>query len=189
MAPNTRADESGASATLGCFSFYPGKNLGAYGEGGAVVTDDPERSGRFRCFATGAAEERYHHELKGFNYRMEGVQGAVLRVKMAYIEEWTESRRRLATPLRRTSRRARFPHSRTLRPTRRHVYHVYAIRTHDGAELQTFLNERGIAERHPLPDPGPPPDGVRRTRPLSEGTSRWPKLPPTRCSPCRSSRR
>lgn len=142
----------GGIGHLGCFSFYPGKNLGAYGEGGAVTTNDPAMARTVRTLRDWGAEKRYHHDLKGFNYRLEGVQGAVLRVKMAHIERWTEDRRRLA---------ARYdaafadtglvgsPPSADLR----HVYHIYAVRSRRRDALQTFLTERGISTgiHYPIP--------------------------------------
>jgi dTDP-4-amino-4,6-dideoxygalactose transaminase len=143
---------AGSVGDIGCFSFYPGKNLGAYGEGGAVVTNDRNVVRTVSMLRDWGCEERYHHELKGFNYRMEGVQGAVLRVKMAYIEQWTESRRRLAA--RYDEHLRPFGYRTPASPTdRRHVYHVYAIRTAKRDELQPFLHERGIATgiHYPIP--------------------------------------
>lgn len=141
----------GGIGDVGCFSFYPGKNLGAYGEGGAVTTNDPETARRIRMLRDWGAEQKYHHVLKGYNYRMDGIQGAILGVKMNYIEEWTEQRRRLA---------ARYD---TLlcdafcvpQPAsdRRHVYHVYAIRHQQRDQLQRFLAERDIQTgiHYPIP--------------------------------------
>jgi dTDP-4-amino-4,6-dideoxygalactose transaminase len=82
----------GSIGDMGCFSFYPGKNLGAYGEGGAVTTSNTEYARKLRMLRDWGAERRYYHDLKGFNYRLEGIQGAVLGVKMKYIEGWTEDR-------------------------------------------------------------------------------------------------
>jgi dTDP-4-amino-4,6-dideoxygalactose transaminase len=142
----------GSIGHLGCFSFYPGKNLGAYGEAGAVVTDDPAYQRTIAMLRDWGCEERYHHELKGYNYRMEGVQGAVLRVKMAYIEGWTESRRRLAA--RYDEHLGALGYRTPASPADcRHVYHVYAIRTQRRNELQPFLQERGVATgiHYPIP--------------------------------------
>jgi dTDP-4-amino-4,6-dideoxygalactose transaminase len=86
----------GTFGSCGCFSFYPGKNLGAYGEGGAVVTNDDEMARRFRSLRDHAQRERYCHEELGFNYRMDAFQGAVLSIKLKRLEDWTASRRRLA---------------------------------------------------------------------------------------------
>jgi dTDP-4-amino-4,6-dideoxygalactose transaminase len=143
---------AGSMGVAGCFSFYPGKNLGAYGEGGAVTTNDPELARTVRILRDWGAEQRYHHDLKGFNYRLEGVQGAVLRVKMTHIEAWTEARRAAA---------ARYDEwlagSAVSTPVevlgRRHVYHIYAVRTPDREGLQAFLTEQGIGSgiHYPIP--------------------------------------
>jgi dTDP-4-amino-4,6-dideoxygalactose transaminase len=143
---------AGTIGHIGCFSFYPGKNLGAYGEGGAVVTNDPHHIRTVSMLRDWGCEERYHHDLKGFNYRMEGVQGAVLRVKMRYIEQWTESRRTLAA--RYDEHLGELGYRTPVEPAdRRHVYHVYAIRTTRRDELQPFLQERGVATgiHYPIP--------------------------------------
>lgn len=142
----------GAIGRLGCFSFYPGKNLGAYGEGGAVTTDDPALIHRIGLLRDWGAERRYHHDIKAFNYRMDGVQGAVLGVKMAYIERWTDARRRLAA--RYDEQLAELGYRIPAAPAdRRHVYHVYAIRHRRRDELAGFLNARGIATgiHYPIP--------------------------------------
>src|SRR5690606_12658017 len=91
-----RGRRAGSVGLSGCFSFYPGKNLGACGEGGMVVTSDDEQMRQIRMLRDWGQERRYHHVLKGFNYRMDGIQGAVLRVKLRYLEDWTEARRRHA---------------------------------------------------------------------------------------------
>ena len=98
----------GSMGDMGCFSFYPGKNLGAAGEGGMVVTANPEFARTIRMLRDWGAEKKYHHVLKGYNFRLEGIQGAVLRVKLRHLEKWTEARRAAAFPTaRRRSHRAR----------------------------------------------------------------------------------
>ena len=87
---------AGSMGDMGCFSFYPGKNLGAYGEGGMVTTDNPEFARTIRMLRDWGAERKYEHVLKGYNYRLEGIQGAVLRVKLRHLEAWTEGRRAAA---------------------------------------------------------------------------------------------
>jgi dTDP-4-amino-4,6-dideoxygalactose transaminase len=142
----------GSLGHLAGFSFYPGKNLGAYGEGGAVVTNDLGHDRTLRMLRDWGSERKYHHELKGFNYRMEALQGAILRVKLRHLEAWTESRRSLA---------ARYdallsggpvapPY---VRPDVRHVYHVYAVRTGDRAGLQPRLHDLGVQTgiHYPIP--------------------------------------
>ena len=85
----------GSIGDMGCFSFYPGKNLGAYGEGGAVTTNNPDYAHTVRMLRDWGQERKYHHVLRGYNYRMEGFQGAILGVKLRHLEAWTEARRRV----------------------------------------------------------------------------------------------
>ena len=87
---------AGGLGDIGCFSFYPGKNLGAFGEGGMVVTGNAGYARTVRMLRDWGAERKYEHVLKGYNFRMEGIQGAVLRVKLRYLEGWTAARRAAA---------------------------------------------------------------------------------------------
>ena len=87
---------AGGLGDIGCFSFYPGKNLGAFGEGGMVVTANAGYARTVRMLRDWGAERKYEHVLKGYNFRMEGIQGAVLRVKLRYLEGWTAARRAAA---------------------------------------------------------------------------------------------
>lgn len=143
---------AGSIGDLGCFSFYPGKNLGAYGEGGAVTTDDPDLAAEVRLLRDWGATRRYHHERKGFNYRLEGVQGAILSVKMPHIEAWTEARRTAAARYDRLlgERGIAVP---VVPDAHRSVYHVYAIRHRERDALQAALTERGIGSgiHYPIP--------------------------------------
>ncbi len=91
----------GSLGRIGCFSFYPGKNLGGYGEGGALVTNDPAIAETARMLRDHAQQERYRHETIGYNYRMDGFQGAVLDVKLRRLDEWNAARRRHASSYRR----------------------------------------------------------------------------------------
>jgi dTDP-4-amino-4,6-dideoxygalactose transaminase len=147
-----RGRRAGSMGELGCFSFYPGKNLGAYGEGGAVTTNDSGYAKTLRMLRDWGSERRYHHDIKGFNYRMEGIQGAVLGVKMKYIEDWTEARRRHAAQYDALLRGSvyRGPSS---APELRAVYHVYAIRHSKRDALQGYLTQRGIGTgiHYPIP--------------------------------------
>jgi len=147
-----RGRRAGSMGALGCFSFYPGKNLGAYGEGGIVTTDNPEFARTVRMLRDWGAEKKYHHTLKGFNYRMEGIQGAILRVKLRYLEAWTEARRANACAYMDSLENCGL----TLpveAPGSRHVYHVYAVLTQQRQELMDALNARGIQTgiHYPIP--------------------------------------
>ncbi len=143
---------AGSMGDLGCFSFYPGKNLGAYGEGGMVTTSNAEYTRTIRMLRDWGAEKKYHHVLKGYNYRMEGIQGAILRVKLRHLEAWTEARRAHA---------ALYDELLGVSPVQppaemhyaRHVYHVYAVRTPEREALQQKLQAQGIQTgiHYPIP--------------------------------------
>ncbi|MGO8548081.1 DegT/DnrJ/EryC1/StrS family aminotransferase [Rhizobium ruizarguesonis] len=144
---------AGSIGTSGCFSFYPGKNLGACGEGGIVVTNSDDQAKTMRMLRDWGQEQRYHHLLKGFNYRMDAIQGAILRIKLRHLEGWTEARRahgRRYSLLLGGSANLRTPVEIT---DRRHVYHVYAIRSRDRDQLQRVLSEEGIQSglHYPIP--------------------------------------
>jgi dTDP-4-amino-4,6-dideoxygalactose transaminase len=147
-----RGQRAGSLGDMACFSFYPGKNLGAYGEGGMVVTDNPDYARKIRMLRDWGAEKRYHHELKGFNYRLEGIQGAVLRVKLQHLEKWTEARRAAAARYDKLLEGSGVP-TPTALPHNRHVYHVYAIRTAKRHAWQEALQARGVATgiHYPIP--------------------------------------
>jgi dTDP-4-amino-4,6-dideoxygalactose transaminase len=145
---------AGSIGDIGCFSFYPGKNLGAYGEGGAVVTNHPELAHRIALLRDWGQESKYQHVIPGYNYRMDAIQGAVLKVKMDHIESWTEGRRRVAAQYDRLLANGRsqwqWPAS---PPQSRHVCHVYAIRTVDRDRVKTALDTAGIGTsiHYPIP--------------------------------------
>jgi dTDP-4-amino-4,6-dideoxygalactose transaminase len=134
---------AGSMGDLAGFSFYPGKNLGAYGEGGAVTTNNPEYAEKLRLLRDWGAPKRYHHTLKGFNYRMDGIQGAVLGVKLRYLDQWTEARRRHAA--RYSELLADAPvETPATQSWAEHVFHVYALRTSDRDQVHKALVDRGI---------------------------------------------
>ena len=142
----------GSLADLACFSFYPGKNLGAYGEGGAVVTSNPEYGKTIRSLRNWGESKRYHHDLRGFNYRLEGIQGAILRVKLRHLERWTEARRANAGTYndllggRGVIRPVQLPYA-------RHVYHVYVVRASNRGALAQSLTAAGVQYgiHYPIP--------------------------------------
>jgi dTDP-4-amino-4,6-dideoxygalactose transaminase len=143
---------AGSIGDLGCFSFYPGKNLGACGEGGAVVSNHSEFAQSISLLRDWGQESKYNHVVQGYNYRMDGIQGAVLNVKMNYIEAWTEARRSVASyydhllEKHRCRRPAPPPHS-------RHVYHVYAVglAQRDRAHKALQAAGIGIGIHYPVP--------------------------------------
>jgi dTDP-4-amino-4,6-dideoxygalactose transaminase len=137
---------------MGCFSFYPGKNLGAYGEGGAVTTNNPEYARTIRMLRDWGQDRKYHHVLRGFNYRMEAIQGAILRVKLRHLEEWTEARRARAKQYDQllVNSGVEIPQQ---MPWARHVYHLYTVRTDKRDKLKAELEVEGIqtATHYPVP--------------------------------------
>jgi dTDP-4-amino-4,6-dideoxygalactose transaminase len=143
---------AGSLGDMAAFSFYPGKNLGAYGEGGAVTTNNPEYARTIRMLRDWGTEQKYHHTLKGYNFRLEEIQAAILRVKLRHLEGWTEARRAAA---RRYD--ALLGNSPLVTPRQmdyaRHVYHVYAVRTTDRANVQQAFQAAGIQTgiHYPIP--------------------------------------
>ena len=148
-----RGRPAGSIGIAGCFSFYPGKNLGAYGEAGAVVTNDPELTKKIRILRDHGQVRKYHHTMIGWNGRMDGIQGALLSVKLKYLSRWNETRRKNAALYDRLlANTANISLPREM-DYAKHVYHVYAIRTKNRDALQGFLAERGIncLIHYPLP--------------------------------------
>ncbi len=143
---------AGSLGHLSCFSFYPGKNLGAYGEAGAVVTSNAEYAEKVRVLRDHGQSRKYHHDFVGFNYRMEGIQGAVLRVKLPFLDQWTEARRRHAARYRELLKGASL---RLLeeREWGTPVYHLFLVFTAQRDALQRHLQEAGVQTgiHYPIP--------------------------------------
>jgi dTDP-4-amino-4,6-dideoxygalactose transaminase/acetyltransferase-like isoleucine patch superfamily enzyme len=142
----------GSIGDLGCFSFYPGKNLGACGEGGMVVTNDRNHAQTIRMLRDWGAESKYHHLLKGYNYRMEGIQGAILRVKLRHLEKWTEARRAHAVRYNELLKDTGVGVPCEM-PSNRHVYHIYAVRVPQRDRFQAALTAKGVQTgiHYPIP--------------------------------------
>jgi dTDP-4-amino-4,6-dideoxygalactose transaminase len=142
----------GTFGAVSCFSFYPAKNLGACGEGGALVTNDAALAARAKSLREHGSTVRYHHDEIGYNYRLEGIQGAVLGVKLKHLEKWTRERQRVAaryaelladTPL-------QLP---TVPAGSESAWHLYTVRTPRRDELKKHLDANGIgnAVHYPMP--------------------------------------
>mgnify|MGYP005850599073 CR=1 FL=1 len=143
---------AGALGDLGCFSFYPSKNLGGCGEGGIVTTNNPEHAEKLRRLRNWGQERKYVHVIKGFNYRMDGFQGAVLRVKLRRLERWNEARRAIAAAYDRLLAEAGLAGP-ARAPETTHVFHQYVIRAGQRDRLQQALLERGIQTAIHYPNP------------------------------------
>jgi dTDP-4-amino-4,6-dideoxygalactose transaminase len=144
---------AGSFGLLSCFSFYPGKNLGAAGEGGAVVTDDAALAERISCLRDHAQASRHHHVEIGFNYRMEGIQGAVLSVKLQYLDEWNRARQAAAATYKKLLDGV--PGVVLTEPSRgaEPVWHLYVVRVGDRNHVASQLAARGVdtAVHYPTP--------------------------------------
>jgi dTDP-4-amino-4,6-dideoxygalactose transaminase len=139
-----RGRRCGSLADMAAFSFYPGKNLGAYGEGGIVTTDDAEIARKVRMLRDWGQEKKYHHEMLGFNARMDGVQGAILRVKLRHLDSWTDARRARAKQYDELLSRLSAVITPKVAENCKHVYHIYCVRVRNRDSLMQYLKERDI---------------------------------------------
>jgi dTDP-4-amino-4,6-dideoxygalactose transaminase len=147
---------AGALGTLGCFSFFPSKNLGGAGDGGMVVTRDSDLACRIRLLRVHGAQLKYYHSMIGFNSRLDELQAAILRAKLPYLDDWTAMRRRNACFYQAELRSAGLDQKvvpPTVLPGRTHVFHHFVIRCRQRDELREFLESRGIgtATYYPVP--------------------------------------
>jgi len=143
----------GTFGEISSFSFYPGKNLGAYGEGGAVITNNSNRYNYMKKLREHGQSQKYHHETLGHNYRMEGFQGAILGVKLPHLPKWTEARRNAAVLYNNKLSDVKEIILPKEMPYAKHVYHIFVIQYEKRDELQAYLLEKGISTglHYPLP--------------------------------------
>ena len=148
-----KGKKAGSIGDAGCFSFYPGKNLGAYGEAGGVVTDNEELDKKIRMLRDHGQAKKYYHSLIGWNARMDGIQGAVLSVKLKHLSAWNEGRRRNAAIYDELLKGVKEITTPKQAGYAKHVYHIYAIRVADRDRLITSLAEKDIhcGIHYPIP--------------------------------------
>lgn len=144
--------KAGALGDAAGFSFYPGKNLGALGDGGAVVTNDKELAKKVRMLGNYGSDYKYHHIYKGNNSRLDELQAAFLRVKLPYLNKWNEERRRIAKRYCDEIRNDKIVLP-EVSDNVKHVYHIFAIRCEQRDELESYLKEHGIGtnKHYPIP--------------------------------------
>ena len=145
--------KAGSIGFAGCFSFYPGKNLGAFGEGGAVVTQDEKAARTIRMIRDHGQSKKYYHDMEGFNGRLDAIQAGVLRIKLRRLADWNESRRKNAAYYNQGLADidgVQLPHESDLS---RSVYHLYVIHTDQRDAMQEYLADRGIATGFHYPVP------------------------------------
>jgi dTDP-4-amino-4,6-dideoxygalactose transaminase len=145
--------KAGSLGHAAAFSFYPGKNLGAFGEAGAVVTNDANVARTIRMLRDHGQSRKYHHDLIGWNERMDGIQSAVLSVKLEYLDEWNARRRRHAAQYRKLLKGVGDIRFFEALADSEHVYHLFVIRTVARDALQEHLKKRGIETgiHYPIP--------------------------------------
>lgn len=148
-----KGKKTGGLSKVSSFSFYPGKNLGAFGEAGAVLTNDEELAQKIRMLRDHGSDKKYYHKIYGHNYRMEGIQGAVLGVKLKYLPEWTEMRRAVANKYKELLKDVTEITLPKEMDYSRHVYHLFVIQTKQRDKLQRYLNENGVSTglHYPVP--------------------------------------
>ncbi|PIE32001.1 erythromycin biosynthesis sensory transduction protein eryC1 [candidate division KSB3 bacterium] len=147
-----RSRKAGTMGQIGCFSFYPSKNLGAYGDGGALVTSDPELAQKLRMLRNYGQHRRYEHEIKGINSRLDDLQAAILHAKLEFLDMWNERRRQIASLY-----HEGLQDLPVITPQEKrdcyHVYHLYVLQSEERDDLQTFLAEQGVRTliHYPIP--------------------------------------
>lgn len=148
-----KGKKAGSMGIAGCFSFYPGKNLGAFGEAGAVVTQDEAMAQKIRMIRDHGQEKKYYHLIEGFNGRLDAIQAAVLRIKLKHLQEWTQARQRNARYYNELLSGIPGISIPTEADFAKSVYHLYVIHTDKRDALQQHLNQNGIATglHYPLP--------------------------------------
>jgi dTDP-4-amino-4,6-dideoxygalactose transaminase len=143
--------KSGSFGRIGCFSFYPGKNLGAYGEGGMCTTSDAELDEKMRLLRSHGEKPKHTHRIPAYNFRMEEMQAAVLSIKLKYLDSWNEKRRKNAKLY--NELLANSVAAPKEMPGRKHIYHIYSILSQRRDELAKRLNDNGITTLIHYPTP------------------------------------
>ena len=139
-----KGKKAGSMGEAAAFSFYPGKNLGAYGEAGAVTTNRDDLAATMRMFRDHGQSRKYYHDIVGWNVRMDGIQGAVLTVKLRHLERWNEKRRQWAAVYDKELAGRPSIVTPASRADSRHIYHVYAVRVKEQDRLLAALQAEGI---------------------------------------------
>ncbi len=143
--PGQTSKRIGSFGNIATFSFYPGKNLGAYGDAGALVTSDDSLARKIKMLANHGRVSKYDHEFEGYNSRMDGIQGAVLNIKLKYLAGWCDKRAQAAKVYNSLLSSITEVVTPKVLPNVKHVYHLYVIRANRRDELKKFLEENGVS--------------------------------------------
>jgi len=143
----------GSFGDCACYSFYPGKNLGAYGDGGAIVTNNEKLAQKMRMFVNHGRSDKYHHEFEAINSRLDGLQAAILEVKLNHLDSWTEQRRKIATIY--DDGLKNILVTPAVLSDMQHVYHLYVVQIPNRDKVRESLSDKGISTgvHYPIPLP------------------------------------
>ena len=148
-----KGKKTGGIGDIGCLSFFPSKNLGGYGDGGMVVTDNPDLAEKMRMLRAHGWKKKYFPEILGYNSRLDAIQAAVLRVKLPHLDKWNEGRRKVAHIYSEALAGVKNIQTPYEAPDRKHVYHLYILQVSNRDEMQARLNEAGIGTSVYYPQP------------------------------------
>jgi len=143
--PQGTGQKVGTIGVAGTFSFFPGKNLGAYGDAGAIISNNDEFAQKARMFANHGSLTKHKHEFEGINSRMDGIQAAILSVKLPYIHEWNQKRLQNALLYNELLADVEGVMTPKIKPNAKHIFHLYVVRTEKREKLQKYLNQHGIS--------------------------------------------
>ncbi len=150
-----RGKRAGLTGIAASFSFYPGKNLGAYGDAGCMITNDGALAQKCRMYASHGALKKHHHQMEGINSRLDGLQASILTAKLPYILDWTEQRIGVAKLYHQHLKDIPGIVLPAVRPDSKHTYHLFVVRANRRGELMEFLKEKGIETTLHYPTPLP----------------------------------
>jgi len=150
-----KGQKVGTFGDAGTFSFFPGKNLGAYGDAGGIVTNNPDLADKMRMFANHGALKKHYHEIEGINSRMDGLQAAILSVKLPHIQGWSDARLKNALYYNKLFQNTERVISPKIHKNVKHVFHLYVVRVNNRSGIQEHLKNNGISSGVHYPTPLP----------------------------------
>jgi len=150
-----KGQKVGTFGDVGTFSFFPGKNLGAYGDAGGIVTNNSDLADKMRMFANHGALKKHHHEMEGINSRMDGLQAAILSVKLPHILDWSNARLKNALYYNELFKNTDGVITPKIHKNVKHVFHLYVVRVNNRPGIQEYLKDNGVSSGIHYPTPLP----------------------------------